>query len=300
MRLAAVSVLTLIFGIGLLVAQEGGGDKKPKDSAPAKEPTLEELLAKAVKDNPDIRVAESKVREAEAELSRARLTVMQKVVKLHHEINAHKALVAQARRDLDRVLKLAAARAIAQEEVIQVQNALQVAQANLAKAEAELPFLLGKQPALMNVINSVEVEAEVDSGGIVRLWDIHTGKALGRPIASTMAEKIRKSLDTPIQLKLEKTPLDDVLEYVRQLIPEVNILRAEKNEDLGRRAVTARFTQPVPFGAAAQWLEDEANVRFVVRDYGIVVTDAKNIPPGAMLLHDFWKSDSGKKIAPKN
>src|SRR5262245_6488372 len=294
MRLAAVSVLTLLFGIGLLVAQEGGGDKKPKDNAPGKEATLEELLAKAVKDNPDIRVAESKVREAEAELSRARLTVMQKVVKLHHEINAHKALVAQARRDLDRVLKLAAARAIAQEEIIQVQNALQVAQANLAKAEAELPFLLGKQPTFG------VTDQPIDMDGVVRLWDIHTGKVIWPPIASTMAEKIRKSLDTPIQLKLEKTPLDDVLEDVRQLIPEVNILRAEKDDDLGRRAVTARFTRPVPFGAAAQWLEDEANVRFVVRDYGIVVTDAKNVPPGAMLLHDFWKSESGKKAAPKN
>src|SRR5262245_59435067 len=214
MRLAAGSVLTLLFGIGLLAAQEGGGgEKKPKD-APAKEATLEELLAKAVKDNPDIRVAESKVREAEAELSRARLAVMQKVVKLHHEINAHRALVAQARKELERFLKLAAARAISQEEVAQAQNALQVAQANLAKAEAELPFLLGKQPTF-GVTDHVIV---MDSATNIRLWDIHSGKVVAPPIASTMAEKIREALDTPVKLKSENTNLDDVLADLRQLL----------------------------------------------------------------------------------
>ena len=291
MRLAAVSVLTLLVGIGLLVAQEGGGaDKKPHDKPPAKEPTLEELLAKAVKENPDIRVAESKVREAEAELSRARLAAMQKVVKLHHEINAHRALVSQARKDLDRALRLAAQQAIAREEVVQAQNALQVAQANLAKAEAELPFLLGKQPTIATFLATVDAEFVEN----IRLWDFHTGKVVAAPIAGTMAEKIRKALDTPVQLKFEKVELDDVLESLRELLG-VNIVRAEKHTK--NDPVTIRFSQPVPFGAAAQWLEDNTNVRFVVRDYGIVVTDAKNIPPGAMLLHDFWKSESGKKSA---
>src|SRR5437588_11514314 len=44
--------------------------------------SLEEALASALKNNPDIRVAESKVQEAEAELNRSRLQVTQKVVSL--------------------------------------------------------------------------------------------------------------------------------------------------------------------------------------------------------------------------
>src|SRR5436309_9636032 len=43
---------------------------EPTKKAPA---TLEELLAQALKANPDIRVAEAKLREAEAELNRTRL-----------------------------------------------------------------------------------------------------------------------------------------------------------------------------------------------------------------------------------
>src|SRR4051812_17523488 len=43
-------------------------DKSQKEKA-----SLESLLAQALKNNPDIRVAESKVREAEAELNRVRM-----------------------------------------------------------------------------------------------------------------------------------------------------------------------------------------------------------------------------------
>src|SRR5437660_3054330 len=113
MRLPAVKALcVLVVVAGLIAAQEG--EVGPKSKGPPKSPTLEELLAKAAKDNPDIRVAESKVREAEAELNRARLMVTQKVVKAYHEIAAHKMLVAEAQANLDRALKLGAARAISQ------------------------------------------------------------------------------------------------------------------------------------------------------------------------------------------
>src|SRR5947208_549434 len=74
-------------------AQAGGGGgsaaQKPQ-AKPEKPATLEEMLAKALKDNPDIRVAESKVREAEAELNRVRLQVMQKLVALQHSLKTQR------------------------------------------------------------------------------------------------------------------------------------------------------------------------------------------------------------------
>ena len=73
------------------------GADKPKQEKPA---TLDEMLAKALKDNPDIRVAESKVREAEAELNRVKLQVMQKVVALRHSLESQKATVQEAANDL--------------------------------------------------------------------------------------------------------------------------------------------------------------------------------------------------------
>jgi hypothetical protein len=97
-----------------------------------------------------------------------------------------------------------------------------------------------------------------------------------------------------MKLDLQKVPLRDALDHLRQ-VAGVNIHYAAKvNED---ESINVRFREPVPFGAVAQWFEDNFNVRFVVRDYGIVIVDPKNIPPGATFLHDFWKSEKSKKAA---
>src|SRR5438132_13243758 len=66
---------------------------KPKQEKPT---ALDEMLAKALRDNPDIRVAEAKVREGEAELNRVRLQVMQKVVALQHTLATQGAMGQEA------------------------------------------------------------------------------------------------------------------------------------------------------------------------------------------------------------
>src|SRR6266478_4733040 len=83
----------LLLGLALAEPPPSGGDKpKPAnpvavgDKATLGGPVLTELLDRALKDNPDVRVAEAKLREAEAELNRARLLVMQKVVALQRAV----------------------------------------------------------------------------------------------------------------------------------------------------------------------------------------------------------------------
>src|SRR5437868_10610793 len=88
--LAALAAIVVCSGAAVAVhAQQPGSTKEPPkatQTAPAdagKVPRLEELLSRALKENPDIRVAETKLREAEAELNRTRLQVTQKVVAVH-------------------------------------------------------------------------------------------------------------------------------------------------------------------------------------------------------------------------
>src|SRR5262249_19275307 len=114
----------------------------------APETTLEEMLNKALKDNPDIRVAEAKVREAEAELNRTRLQVTQKVLAFHHARESQKALIKVAEEDLQRVQKLEANKVVPQEEVKEAQQRLSAAKAKLAEIEGEMPCLLGQQHGL--------------------------------------------------------------------------------------------------------------------------------------------------------
>src|SRR5262249_49519257 len=81
------------------------GQKSSGQPAKQAEPTLEEMLNKALKDNPDIRVAEAKMREADAELNRTRLQVTQKVLIFHHSRESQKAMVKVAEDNLARVRK---------------------------------------------------------------------------------------------------------------------------------------------------------------------------------------------------
>ena len=53
--------------------------------------------------------------------------------------------------------------------------------------------------------------------------------------------------------------------------------------------MTARL-EGISFGAALQWLEDVLpNARVVVREYGLLIAPKERVPPGAVLLNDFWK-----------
>jgi hypothetical protein len=61
--------------------------------AAASIPSIEDMLAAALKFNPEIRMAEAKLRDDEAELNRSRLRIMQKVIALHHNLQANRAVV---------------------------------------------------------------------------------------------------------------------------------------------------------------------------------------------------------------
>src|SRR5437879_1415136 len=109
--------MQVVFGaLGLLLlvagpawAQTGEIQKqveKKLDSMRKEQAGLDELLAQALKNNPDIRVAESKVREAEAELYRARVNTLNRVVMLRNEVQSAKAAAQEATARYERELQL--------------------------------------------------------------------------------------------------------------------------------------------------------------------------------------------------
>src|SRR5262245_44326019 len=100
-KMAKFAQLSLLATLGwpLLADAQPPADKPPakaESAAPKKAegtPSLEEMLAAALKNNPDIRVAEAKVREAEAELKRIQLQVSQKVTTHRHQLEIKKNIV---------------------------------------------------------------------------------------------------------------------------------------------------------------------------------------------------------------
>jgi hypothetical protein len=251
--------------------------------------SLQDLLSQALKNNADIRVAEAKVREAEAELHRTRVTVLNKIAMLQQEIKSAKAAADEATSRFERDVELSRKQlnALSAAELSASRAAMMKFKADLAVVEAQLDGLVGKH-------------AE-KTGEWKRLFDMGVAPMnkefmhpvpkepppLAAAVPAALAEKIRKALDTPFKIsaKGEMAP-SEVLDLLRQETKGINVLgRVEDTRPIPR----LNLSESVPLGAVYQWAEDQLDWRFLVRDYGIVVTPRNAVPPGAILLLDFWR-----------
>jgi hypothetical protein len=270
-------------------------DKKATpEKAVSPRSSLDELLTKALKDNPDLRVAEVKLHEAQANLNQARLRVVQKIVSAHQQLAALRATVDAVEAKLKRLRTAFENRVAAIEDVHEAESTVQKAKAEVAQAEAELAYLIGQQP------KTPAFSAEGDDSYLRNtLGLILSKRTVPVRLSGDMAEKLRKALQQPIKLKFDgenNLPLKDVLEYLQERAG-ININLSDP--ELRDAAVTSFLASPVPLGAAFQFLEDQNRLRFVLRDYGIMVVNEDNVPPGAVLLQDFWKQDRESQGVPQ-
>jgi hypothetical protein len=334
------------------------GNEKQAEPKPG---SLDALMAEALKNNPDIRVAEAKVRDAQAEFNRTRTKVVSDVTYLHAEIQAAQAMVDYAQRNLDRVSQLRKSNAVSEQVHDQAIANLQKAKVELALKQAKLPYLLGKQAGAtaqhidaavvkkwLNIAKDKSVKTDEEYLRRLMLdlvgrlptveeaqkflkmsdadrrekwidqvlpkksppwahafaveyhhyhavpWYISRVEhpiAKQAPLPGSMTDKLRAALDKTVPgFVYGDTPAKEVLDYVRRgILPDFNLtIRAKA---VSKDKVSVELKQPVPAGAALQYLEDELGVVFVVRDYGIVVVPAdERLPPGAIRAVDFWKS----------
>ncbi|HEV2948149.1 MAG TPA: hypothetical protein VGX70_12290 [Gemmataceae bacterium] len=274
----------------------GGGMGRmgqPAKPAQAAEPTLEEMLNKALKDNPDIRVAEAKVREADAELNRTRLQVTQKVLAFHHARESQKAIIKVAEEDLQRIQKLEANKAVSQEEVKQAQQRLSASKAKLAEIEAEMPYLLGQQQRL--AVGSATISPEgkwliSNTDGTVKLWEstiinptkpsdikwqtpilensnsnfIDSGifQFIGQvnqatKETGTIADKVRKALETQVTVDYKQRTVHDILEDLKKKVPGLSI---HDLSGVSQIVINLHIDGQVPLRTALEMLEDTGSV----------------------------------------
>src|SRR6266446_4052252 len=268
--------------MGKMMGQPG----KPSQSA---EPTLEEMLSKALKDNPDIRVAEAKVREAEAELNRTRLQVTQKVLAFHHTRESQKAIVKIAEEDLQRIQKLEASKAVSQGEVKQVQQRLSAAKAKLAEVEAEMPYLLGQQHKLEVILTpyatfgtpSAEINPQIfglQSANNPQInpqifgvegADLYLGQSfsayfgplgtrIGAPQeAKSLADKVRKALDTKVTVDYRNKLVSEILDDLKKKAPGLSI---HDLSGISNHVINLQIDGQVPLRTALELLEDTCSV----------------------------------------
>jgi hypothetical protein len=314
-RLASFGIL--LVGVTVVAQQPAAQPKDTKEKKADQTPqqgSLEDLLSEALRNNPDIRVAEAKVREAEAELQRTRIATAQKVAGLHASIEIARKVrdEAEQRYVTARTLHQRGGGAMPLEDMRAADLAWKRAIFEVVKLEGEMPALLGKMPGKLG-----DDKLKADAGSSVtertlywsqlqRAAELEAIKGyteqvirLRMPAFSdaapkgTMAERIRKALDKQITADYKGKPFAEMLKEFEKHMEGIPFRNAYPFQPLPTMDVNLG---QVPLGTAIQALNDlNPYIRFVVRDYGILVTAKDRLPPGAVELYDFWKSDAGKE-----
>ncbi len=194
-------------------------------------------------------------------------------------------------------------------------DALLTAERNVAKQKAELGKLEAELKAVLGSFTHVLVNDNlyfvrfVDSGTVensAAIKDYRVAAGLGlrlhvpaQTVQTPMAERIKAALDKTVSFdELPEARLKDVLGFMTDKAGvDVPFRVLGKSQDESVSLMKAEL----PVGAWLQALEDSVpNLRFVVREYGILATTKDRIPDGAMTVQEFWKQgDKAKTPAPK-
>lgn len=324
MRTKVVRMLALalmVGGVSIVVGQQPGpGDKagglpspgvtkKHKKGATQENPNvgqkaapakskLEEMLAEAIKNNPDIRVAAAKLAEADAELNRARLQVMQKVVTLYHAIETQKRTVARWESDAKRLNEEAKRGIIDHTVLAETDHQLALAKGKLEELESQLPALLGK-PAraeidarVLEVYRVRELSDQLfrlDSPTIVRRESLISLAEWEKRHKATgpMSERLRKALQTSVTVDYKDMTFAAILKGLSKKVPGLAFRHPTSSPDALKMSL--QFEEALPVSAILQALADESGYSFFVREYGILVTLPHEAPPGAMKVEEFLR-----------
>jgi hypothetical protein len=276
------SAIALLALSGWMLAQD-----PPKPPSEIKTGEMETLLAKALAHSPDVQVAEAKVREAEAELRRTRLTLLQKVLEARATLETNRVNVLQAERSLLRIGELMRKGAGSSDEVSRAEGELMRAKAQSAAAEASFNAIIGATPAGADFVNLAGARRGDPGPGISASPSDNLPEHPRRAPHPGMAEKIRQALDTPVKtVSFDGSPLKDVIDYYHEQIKHVPIVGAVGG--YAENQVNLKLSKELPLGAHFQALQDVApGMVICVRDYGFLIT-FDQVPNDAMTYLDFW------------
>src|SRR5262245_34558519 len=342
MRIRNVLLASLLAAAPALAQEKPAANQPPKPSQPAKpaekpkaDPdSLEAVIADAMKNNPDIRAAEAKVREAEANLNKVRSEVMVQVAGSSEVVRHARDYVKSLEQTHNVKLQARAKGSISDSEVWASQAELQKSRGELAKQEAEYHKLIGRVPG----VNLPGMGAVVDPNwstpatvdwntarftttnpnwqSDARFLFDYTNKGTFtplpmtnvtyNPVASTssaasnsnMMDKIRAALDKPVKIMANgEVPLQSLPGELGTGadIPFRFFLRNGAD-----KVMVSLSKGELPLGAWLVAVQDEhPDIVFLAREYGILVTARDRAPKDAIPIADFWRRAAKPAEKPK-
>jgi hypothetical protein len=259
-----------------------------------------------LRNNPDVQAAEAKVREAEAELRRAKVVLALKLSEQRSAVQSQQRLLEAQEEEYQMYLNLFKRGAGSEIDMRRARQALLLAKAQFAQAESALTTLTGAVPGQPAVPGRGAAEPAPAGGGpfgagMPGLPNAGFGGGMGlggespaRAPRGPMADTIRKALETTFTLiEFKSVPLGEVVAYFRGAAPGVPFLTnlGEK----GMEPVSLTLKANVPLGAGLQALQDVVpGLQCFVREYGILVVVDDNGPHDGMPLIDFWHKKAEK------
>lgn len=315
MTVRSLAILLVATG---LAAGQGAPPKKdaPKEPAKPAPGSLEDTLAKALRNSADIKAAEAKVHEAEAQLNQVRQQVLTKATALHNELNIVKRMLAVAEDTLARQTEMVKKGIAPMEGIPDKQILVERYRGEVEKLQTELKSLRGE--FAIKGVSSVAFSPDgrylytTNLEEAARVWDVATGQLLADPrttssllagsflrgnpaaaVPTPMAERVRNLLNQEIDFEAKNVSIADAFKWLLdQSKTDIPFRDLVKNGDEG----TITLKGEMPLGAWFQALEDsDPKVAIVVRDYGLLMTKKERVPPNAMSASELWKMKETKK-----
>ena len=317
--LSALALTGLLVGLTVAqapqpVAPKTGGSGKAADAKQA------DATAEALRNHPDIRVAEAKLRMAEAELAQAKLLVAQRIAMAQAKVEEYKARAHYAE-ETHRLLS--AVVGATQHEILPLKKEAVAMKAAMVGAEAELAAArgvpLGSDPRGANDLafqQYIQFLAGQQQHDFAFLAALNAAQSKQVP-AGSATEKLRELLDKPVKVGIKRRPFDEALsEFIKQAGLEGITIRAPD------WANAATLKNPPMIGpldgeqTVAGWLQlilDDFNQTLAgvpeshagkhdiyVREYGLLMTKVDLAPPGALTLNEFVRQLRAAKALEKS
>ena len=229
---------------------------------------MEELIATALQGNPELQMAEAKVKQAMAELNQIRLRVTQDVVVAHNERKLRRRALELKVKELEEQKALQARGFVSAGERYKLVTAVAHAQASISEVEAGLRYLtgggggIGANLKILAAVSNREPESPAAPAPDPQ-----------RPPVSVDHQRI---LDIGVKLAGESKTVGDVIDKLRGFVSDQTsiLLHPAFRENYLEEPIDLRFSGPVSLGQALQALNDMNNEWvFLLRDYGILVAE---------------------------
>lgn len=290
-------------GVGAGTGSEGGGAGSGDLNAVinpnnVKPKTLDEAIQRALANNPDIRLAEANLRQAQAAYEQAKLKVTNQV------------MIAMEKAEVDR-LELERLQTLRKQGVISEEDA-RGARFESRKSDLELDYLLGVGPLpVQSMLDPRSGQSGMPWGGINNFHSAALGDGLrtvipdggggttpgaqesqgggGAAAAEAPGDRVRAALGAQnANVSLNAIPLPDLAKVLSDAIGVPVIFDAK--EFSGTKPEETRITleirdEELTWNDIIQAISDTHNVGFLIRDYGILITtpakaDARQVGGG--------------------